>query len=289
LILKITVLAVLVTVVLAGASAYTGIGPVTESDLRDAAKDVDRGVREFVGSLDTDGDGLASDRERSLGTDPNVPDTDGDGIDDGAEVRGEVSGTPLADADPLQKDVYLRIIYTDGVQALEPETKRQLKRVWAKMPVRNPDNSTGIDLHLIETRIDEDVKFRSEAQFERLRGQYYTESTVPVTCTQYAVLMVSSAPSNTAGYGSSPGYFSVVDGTQRQVSRNGRPEIVGSITHELLHNLVGELPSGGYHTREGWLSLEHDRIGEGWFLSDEAEQVLNDGFAQSEFYQEEVC
>ncbi|MDD4412584.1 MAG: hypothetical protein PHR00_02980 [Patescibacteria group bacterium] len=41
-----------------------------------------------LNGFDNDGDGLADDLEKALGTDPNKPDTDGDGFTDTQEVRG---------------------------------------------------------------------------------------------------------------------------------------------------------------------------------------------------------
>lgn len=47
--------------------------------------------------LDADGDGLLSDVEEQLGTDPNNPDHDGDGITDGEEVAN--GNNPLDESD----------------------------------------------------------------------------------------------------------------------------------------------------------------------------------------------
>jgi hypothetical protein len=61
----------------------------------------------FVDPNDTDGDGLANDIERQLGTDPSLADTDNDGVDDATEV-----GDPSA---PTDSD-------SDGkIDALEPD------------------------------------------------------------------------------------------------------------------------------------------------------------------------
>ena len=48
--------------------------------------------------IDSDGDGLCDDTERSRGTDPFDPDTDGDGFSDGVEVR--LGYDPLRPASP---------------------------------------------------------------------------------------------------------------------------------------------------------------------------------------------
>ena len=60
------------------------------------------GVRPAV---DPDGDGLAGERERFLGTDPTLADTDGDGVGDGVEVA--LGTNPLlADASVCATEVY---------------------------------------------------------------------------------------------------------------------------------------------------------------------------------------
>lgn len=66
-------------------TAFDDCGNVTQATQRIAIRDGD-----------SDGDGLADSRERTLGTDPLDADTDGDGLRDGDEVR---DGT-----DPLQPD-----------------------------------------------------------------------------------------------------------------------------------------------------------------------------------------
>ena len=52
--------------------------------------------------VDSDGDGLPDDLERSIGTDPNQPDTDGDGMHDGWERKYDFN--PLVDNDDTNVD-----------------------------------------------------------------------------------------------------------------------------------------------------------------------------------------
>ncbi len=49
--------------------------------------------------LDQDGDGLLSEQERTLGTDPNRADTDGDGFRDGDELAHDPPTDPLDGSD----------------------------------------------------------------------------------------------------------------------------------------------------------------------------------------------
>jgi len=68
--------------------------------------------------MDPDGDGLGTNTEREIGTDPNDPDTDGDGLEDGREV--EVGSDPTAadtDGDGLDDDLEVTVYGTDPTAA----------------------------------------------------------------------------------------------------------------------------------------------------------------------------
>ncbi|MEP7234674.1 MAG: OmpA family protein [Ignavibacteriota bacterium] len=73
----------------------------------------------YDGNLDSDGDGLTDEQERSLGTDPHNPDSDGDGLKDGEEVN-EYKTNPLngdTDGDGLKDGAEVRTHNTDPLKA----------------------------------------------------------------------------------------------------------------------------------------------------------------------------
>ena len=76
------------------------------------AEDLTSERRAAAVAADGDGDGLADNVERQLGTDPANPDTDGDGLLDGWEVYG-VNGIDLRakHASPLHKDIFVEMDY----------------------------------------------------------------------------------------------------------------------------------------------------------------------------------
>jgi hypothetical protein len=120
-------------------------------------------------NTDTDGDGLADGREvRALGTDPtandsddddlaerlevevygtdpSTADTDGDGLRDGVEAA---DAGPLADADPLARDVFIELDYMRGERPSKDAIALVEER-FADAPVENPDGSTGVTLHVV--------------------------------------------------------------------------------------------------------------------------------------------
>jgi len=103
-------------------------------------------VQADANATDTDGDGLSDSLERSTyNTDPTDADTDGDGYPDGMEVRCEQA---IPDADPLRTDIYVEV---DSTQAttLSDSVQTSIVETFENAPVSNPDDSTGIDIHLV--------------------------------------------------------------------------------------------------------------------------------------------
>jgi hypothetical protein len=130
---------------------------------------------------DTDDDGLADGAEREAGTDPTVADTDRDRLDDGLEVELGTDPThpdtdgdeladgveaadtgPLADADPLRRDVFVELDYMAGERPRD-RTLELVETAFADGPVENPDGSTGIDLHVV---VDEEIPAESTTNVE---------------------------------------------------------------------------------------------------------------------------
>jgi hypothetical protein len=162
--------------------------------LRPCSKDVgasidDKSSPAAAGKLskkgtDVDKDGLKSEVEKQLGTDPCHYDTDGDGLADPWEVSGvagagfdlngdgsaDVSGDQVFGAagapNPLRKDVYVEVDEYDCaisgcppldpmVHDLAPEAITGLKSMFAALPAQNPSGSApGVNLHL---QVDEHI------------------------------------------------------------------------------------------------------------------------------------
>jgi len=228
---------------------------------------------------DTDRDRLADSTEVELGTHPTDPDTDGDRLLDGREVQGETpSGVPLADSDPLAKDLYVQVDYARGVERPDGEFYVGVVEAFDAMAVENPDNSTGIDLHVREGGpINDSVRFDG-GNFWSLKDAYYEQRLGPRAGTYHHVV-VSEFGTDYAGYGEVGGEFSMAAaGADADTRRH-------VVVHELLHNVVGEVEGpdachGGKHYCDGgWLSPEITP-GQGESLSGPvATQLEEQGFA----------
>lgn len=245
--------------------------------------------------IDSDNDRLSDSEERRLyGTEPTTADTDGDGLLDGWEVNGQTpDGVALKDSSPLRKDLYLTVTVTEGIQPLSSEERRDLRRIWREMPVQNPGNTTGIDLHLQSTIIAEKVTVRNrDEQIDTLQSQYYTTDYLHGRpCVTYQVLLVHVENETFAGYGASPGFQSIADGTLTRDYGERNTIRTTVVTHEVLHNVVGELSNGTGrgHTSEGWLS-HSSTYGDDFFMAETTASHLSEyGFDGSEYYQQVVC
>ena len=83
------------------------------------------------------------------------PDIDGDGIGNILEMRGYDGNRdgkleidyPGMGANPLKKDLFVEMDYMPGLLASEEELDR-ITEIFANMPIRNPNGTTGINLHL---------------------------------------------------------------------------------------------------------------------------------------------
>jgi hypothetical protein len=219
------------------------------------------------------------------------PDTDGDRLKDGWEEAGEtVDGAALSDADPQRMDLYVQVNYGGGTIPLTDQEKRQLRQVWAEMPVENPDGSTGITIHVDDQRprgggIGEVATFSGDDAGEISR--YYRPHFMGNrTCVYHQVVVGTIDRSRLAGIGHAPGYAAVVESERRNYDGELSPR-VHAITHELLHNVVGPIGENG-HTSDGWLSptISSDSA----FLPDAAASRLEQrGLAGSGYYQQQLC
>ncbi len=180
------------------------------------------------------------------------PDTDDDGLPDRWERAGETpDGTPLPDADPDHKDLYVQVNYGESIEPLTDEERRQLGEIWGQMPVENPDGETGIDIHIVdEGSLDEEALIDRNSEYDR----YYTEKQLGQRKDIYRQVVYGRLElGSTIGRGSMPGYASVVEGRQGEDHDTRYTPRVGVTTHELLHNTAGRV-DGRSHTSEGWLT-----------------------------------
>lgn len=112
---------------------------------------------------DTDGDGLEDGDERTLETDPVDRDTDKDGIEDGVEADS-------SQADPLRRDIFIEIDRTEADTHWFPDWERErIITTFENAPIRNPDGTTGVDVHLFE---DEVVPTPATGFNESMLGTY---------------------------------------------------------------------------------------------------------------------
>jgi len=230
-----------------------------------------------VGPTDSDGDGLSDARERELGTDPEDPDTDGDRLLDGWEVDGETDdGVPLPDADPLEKDLYVQVSPAGDVAALSAAERERMRRAFRSMPVPNPANETGVDLHLVDgERLDPVVLGADESRAALLDALYTEELLGDRRCVYHHLVLGRITDEDVLGYGDTPGYLAVVDGTRTDSAATRTDYAV----HELLHNVVGRLESGASHSEHGWLSGGVEDPGWDRALDDTTRAALSEGFA----------
>ena len=112
-------------------------------------------VMEFgEGPIDTDGDGLSDDYERTIGTDPNNPDTDGDGLRDGEEVLTYKTNplNPDSDYDMLKDGEEVKKYTTNP---LDPDTDKGGVRDGHEVledgtnPLDGNDDFLRFELHLL--------------------------------------------------------------------------------------------------------------------------------------------
>ncbi|MEF8853217.1 MAG: hypothetical protein V5A44_07640 [Haloarculaceae archaeon] len=230
---------------------------------------------------DADGDGLADDRDASAGSDPAESDTDGDGLLDSWEVAGAApSGAELPGADPLAKDVYVQFDYAPGAERRGEAFYDAVAAGFAEMAVDNPDNSSGIDVHVRDGgTVNESVRFTGE-NFWTLKDRHY-ESELGARAGVYRQVLVVGFTEGQVGYGEVGGHFSVVaSGLRNETAQR-------AVTHELLHNVVGRVEAPGacaddpkHYCEGGYLSPRFDPGEEQYLAEGLARQLERQGFAE---------
>lgn len=231
-----------------------------------------------LGPTDGDGDGLTDARERAVGTDPTDPDTDGDRLLDGWEVDGETGeGVPLPDADPLAKDLYVQVSPAGDVAALSESERRRMRQAFRSMPVANPNEESGIDLHVVGGERLDPVVLGAEESRSALLSTLYTDDLLgDRRCVYHHLVLGRITDEDVLGYGDTPGYLAVVDGTPANTVGAARTDYA---VHELLHNVVGRLGDGSSHSEHGWLSGGVQDPGWDRALDDTTRTALSEGFA----------
>ncbi|AUV82621.1 hypothetical protein C2R22_14045 [Salinigranum rubrum] len=216
------------------------------------------------------------------------PDRDGDRLLDGWEEAGRTpDGVPLPGADPDRKDLYLQVLYGDGIATLTESERARLRTIWARMPVSNPDGSTGIALHLVdERRLDQEVR-TYEPDEELIRSRYDDAHLDGATCVYYQTTFADLTHPKLGGRGALGGYVSIVDGTDT-AGGEGRSNRVAFLTHELLHNTAGHV-EGRTHTTSGWLSPRYDGTDADARLSAATAADLDDGFELGGYEERHLC
>lgn len=210
---------------------------------------------------DSDNDGLSDSHEKDIGTDPHDPDTDGDGLSDGDEWRGETdSGAKLPGSDPLHKDLYVQIWYHDERYRLQENEIAFLEQLWVQMEVSNPGSENGIDIHIFHST-NRSQRFDSVQQVSADDSihNYYSRIDSEYQCNDHVVVLANVRSPHATGVGSAPGYVAVAERNPQQSNLlTGRSL---TITHELLHNIVGLLDEGHVdgdrsHVRSGLLAAD---------------------------------
>lgn len=217
------------------------------------------------------------------------PDTDGDRLKDSWERAGETpGGVPLPNADPMHKDLYVVFQYGDEFEALSASERQQLVDDWARMPVANPDNQTGIRLH-IDDRPQyggiQNSTLTVTSGYDGPLGSYGELGSRQ--CRYHLVTFASFDRGDTVGLAGVPGYTSLVDGSLDTGYGGASTRRVHVTTHELLHNVVGSF-GGESHSTRGWLApvvADNQR-----YLSPPVAASLNEtGLRGSAYFQHEVC
>lgn len=239
---------------------------------------------------DNDNDGVTDMEERErYGTNPAKSDSDSDGFTDGEEVDGQtVDGTPLPDAEPAKKDLYIVIHRARGIAPFTQRERLDLKQIFQDMPVSNPDGTHGIRLHVNPTFIsaeEPDINSPYKTKHDAELADSHYRNADQYKCSAHQVLLVEIKNQSVKGWGDAPGFQVLVEGRNTRSEESKYTERTVSIVHELLHNVVGKLRDGRMHTDEGWLNDEGEYHDGDLYLNMETRHTLNQrGFADREKY-----
>ncbi len=241
-------------------------------------------------SNDTDTDGLADGRELALGTDPTAPDTDGDALLDGWEVANRTpDGVPLRQADPLHKDLYVMVSRSADAWAFREEERTQIRGVFMKMSVSNPDGDSGITVHFAEgSRLQIRKPFNDKGHARRALRQNSTESVIGPRAGVYhhVVLMRITEHADFDTYAATPGRRLLIDEDERSFNGGSLSYRDRLIVRGLVQNIAGkpnktyQHPDKSRFTTQGWTAYEPDDLRANEYLpSHISEKLSRDGFA----------
>lgn len=194
---------------------------------------------------DSDGDGLSDTEEGRLKTNPRRSDTDGDGLLDGWEVN-ITNGIDLRSmgASPLHKDIFVEMDYMNrstAANGLGPNANviNLIQQAFAAAPVANPDNKSGINIHLITGN---EVPYESNLQpyqdkFFALKDAHFDNNRAPFF--HYMIWANAYSGGTSSGVSMSIPHSDFIVTLGAWNNNNGGTDMqkAGTFIHELGHNL----------------------------------------------------
>ena len=184
------------------------------------------------------------------------PDIDGDGIPNTWEMKGyDADGDgkidvnyPAMGANPLKKDLFVEMDYMPDLLASEDELDR-ITEIYAKLPIRNPNGTTGINIHL-DAGSARSAKYNlgggNEVAHEQLDGKMqrwgdlYLANMDPNrrSVFHYMIWGDSHGDTGSSGQGYVGGRGFVVTVGPRFWGKSATSDVrVATFVHELGHNL----------------------------------------------------
>lgn len=194
---------------------------------------------ELTAAADPDRDGLITAIEKEVGTDPQSADSSGDGLIDSWKYFQETpGGRPLPNAEPTQMDLYILVLYTDEATPLSTQEKETIKQWWADFGVENLDGTSGINLHITEGPNNGKVDGEPESKdVVGYRDAFYNKEYMEDKHGTHYLAIFGEIEDDRDPDGMA------VAGGQTSVVIPGLPSRsrLQVLSHELLHNVVGEL------------------------------------------------
>lgn len=256
------------------------IGGMTISD--DDDNDIESFTSKFENIGMTVGDTV---RELSSG------DADGDGISDSIEISNENLSVD-------KKDIRIVVVYGSNIRELSSGEKEDLEEIWDSMDVSNPSNSSGVNFRLVdEVKADENLYIPPDSSPSgrgSLLDEWYEKYVDQSKCGDYHMVVLGEVRLDEfGGWGDAPGYSSIVDGRGSDTHDLEYSDRTRLITHELLHNIVGDIngdhiEGDSKHTSEGWLS-ETVSPNDEYLSPSVSDQLSNSGFKESVYHKVSVC